>query len=57
MDEIIDRLKKSAAARCLLSKPRPAQGKSAVVKEILQRDPHIKFSVSVTTRKTPRRRS
>ncbi len=28
MDEIIDRLKKSAAARCLLSKPRPAQEKA-----------------------------
>ena len=51
MDEIIDRLKKVRRGAMFIIEAPSGTGKSAVVKEILQRDPHIKFSVSVTTRK------
>ena len=56
MDEIIDRLKKVRRGAMFIIEAPSGTGKSAVVKEILQRDPHIKFSVSVTTQ-TPRGRS
>ena len=50
MEEIIDRLKKVRRGAMFIIEAPSGTGKSAVVKEILRRDPNIKFSVSVTTR-------
>ena len=50
MDEIIDNLKRVRKGAMFIIEAPSGTGKSAVVKELLARDPNIKFSVSVTTR-------
>ncbi len=50
MDEIIDRLKKVRKGAMFIIEAPSGTGKGTVAKEILKRDPNIKFSVSVTTR-------
>lgn len=51
MDEIIDRLKKVRKGAMFIIEAPSGTGKGTVAKELLRRDPNIKFSVSVTTRK------
>lgn len=51
MDEIIDRLKKVRKGAMFIIEAPSGTGKGTVAKELLGRDPNIKFSVSVTTRK------
>lgn len=51
MDEIIDRLKKVRKGAMFIIEAPSGTGKGTVAKELLKRDPNIKFSVSVTTRK------
>ena len=50
MDEIIDRLKKVRKGAMFIIEAPSGTGKGTVAKELLKRDPNIKFSVSVTTR-------
>lgn len=50
MDEIIDRLKKVRKGAMFIIEAPSGTGKGTVAKELLRRDPNIKFSVSVTTR-------
>ena len=50
MDTIIDHLKKVRRGAMFVIEGPSGTGKGTVIKEILARDPHIKFSVSVTTR-------
>lgn len=51
MDEIIDRLKKVRKGAMFIIEAPSGTGKGTICKELLRRDPNIKFSVSVTTRK------
>jgi len=50
MDEIINRLKKVRKGAMFIIEAPSGTGKGTVAKELLKRDPNIKFSVSVTTR-------
>lgn len=50
MEDIIDSLKKVRKGAMFTIEAPSGTGKGAVCKEILRRDPNIKFSVSVTTR-------
>lgn len=50
MDQIIDNLKKVRKGAMFIVEAPSGTGKTAVVRELLARDPNIKFSVSVTTR-------
>lgn len=50
MDEIIDRLKKVRRGAMFVIEGPSGTGKGTIAKEVLRRDPNIKFSVSVTTR-------
>lgn len=51
MNNIIDRLKKVRRGAMFVIEGPSGTGKGTIAKEILKRDPNIKFSVSVTTRK------
>ena len=51
MDEIIDRLKKVRKGAMFIIEAPSGTGQGTICKELLRRDPNIKFSVSVTTRK------
>lgn len=51
MDKIIDRLKKVRRGAMFVIEGPSGTGKGTIAKEVLRRDPNIKFSVSVTTRK------
>ena len=53
MSDIIDKLKKVRRGAMFIIEGPSGTGKGAICKEILAQDPHIKFSVSATTR--PRR--
>lgn len=50
MDEIIDRLKKVRRGAMFVIEGPSGTGKGTIAKEVLRRDPNIKFSISVTTR-------
>ena len=51
MDEIIDNLRKVRKGAMFIIEAPSGTGKGTICKELLRRDPNIKFSVSVTTRK------
>lgn len=51
MNAIIDRLKKVRRGAMFVIEGPSGTGKGTIAKEVLKRDPNIKFSVSVTTRK------
>lgn len=51
MEEIIDRLRKVRRGAMFIIEGPSGTGKGTIAKEVLKRDPNIKFSVSVTTRK------
>lgn len=51
MNNIIDRLKKVRRGAMFVIEGPSGTGKGTIAKEVLRRDPNIKFSVSVTTRK------
>lgn len=53
MEDVINYLRKVRRGTMFIIEGPSGAGKGTVIKEILARDPHIKFSVSVTTR--PRR--
>ena len=50
MDDVINYLRKVRRGTMFIIEGPSGTGKGTVIKEILARDPHIKFSVSVTTR-------
>jgi guanylate kinase len=50
MEDIINYLRKVRRGTMFIIEGPSGTGKGTVIKEILARDPHIKFSVSVTTR-------
>ncbi len=51
MNQIIERLKKVRRGAMFIIEGPSGTGKGTIAKEVLKRDPNIKFSVSVTTRK------
>lgn len=51
MNQIIERLKKVRLGAMFIIEGPSGTGKGTIAKEVLKRDPNIKFSVSVTTRK------
>ena len=51
MSEIIDKLRQVRRGAMFIVEGPSGVGKGTIVKEVLKRDPNIKFSVSVTTRK------
>ena len=50
MEDVINYLRKVRRGTMFIIEGPSGTGKGTVIKEILARDPHIKFSVSVTTR-------
>ena len=50
MEDVINYLRKVRRGTMFIIEGPSGAGKGTVIKEILARDPHIKFSVSVTTR-------
>lgn len=50
MTDIVDILRKTRKGAMFIIEAPSGTGKSTVVKELLKRDPNLKFSVSVTTR-------
>lgn len=50
MEDVINYLRKVSRGTMFIIEGPSGTGKGTVIKEILARDPHIKFSVSVTTR-------
>ena len=50
MEDVINYLRKVRRGAMFVIEGPSGTGKGTVIKEILARDPHIKFSVSVTTR-------
>ena len=53
MEDVINYLRKVRRGTMFIIEGPSGAGKGTVIKEILARDPHIKFSVSVTTRPQP----
>ncbi|MDY4885875.1 MAG: guanylate kinase [Alphaproteobacteria bacterium] len=51
MTDIVDVLRKTRKGAMFIIEAPSGTGKSTVIKELLKRDPNLKFSVSVTTRK------
>ena len=51
MSEIMDKLRQVRRGAMFIVEGPSGVGKGTIVKEVLKRDPNIKFSVSVTTRK------
>lgn len=57
MEDVINYLRKVRRGTMFIIEGPSGTGKGTVIKEILARDPHIKFSVSVTTRPRAKARS